>query len=81
MLFTWQSMGQSQASTSHHNYIQNILNCVPKTNNVFMELERHAGEEVNNDKIIILGLSIPLSGINHNLFQKDVRLIRYFFID
>ncbi len=46
-----------------------------------MELERHAGEEVNNDKIIILGLSIPLSGINRDLFQKDVRLISYFFID
>ncbi len=49
------------------------LKLCSEANYVFMELERHVGEEVNNDIIIILGLSIPLSGINRNLFQKDVR--------
>ncbi len=43
--------------------IQNILNCVPRKNEAFTGLERHG---VINDKIFILGWSIPLrsSGIN-----------------
>ncbi len=38
--------------------IQNILNCVLKTNEAFTVLEQHGVRE--NDKIIILGWSIPL---------------------
>ncbi len=41
VLFTWQSMGQSQASRF---FIQNFLNCVPKTNEAFTGLERHGGK-------------------------------------
>ncbi len=41
-------------------FIQNILNCVPKTNEAFTSLERHGGKGIN-DKIFILGWSIPLT--------------------
>ncbi len=37
-------------------FIWNILNCVPKTNQAFMELERHAGKWI----MFILGWSNPL---------------------
>ncbi len=40
--------------------IQNILNCVLKTNKDFTGLERHGGKVIN-DKIFILGWSNPLS--------------------
>ncbi len=40
-------------------FIQNILNCVPKTNEAFSGLERHY---VINVKIFILGWSNPLKG-------------------
>ncbi len=41
-------------------FIQNILNCVLKTNEAFTGLERHGGKVIN-DKIFILGWSNPLS--------------------
>ncbi len=40
-------------------FIQNILNCVLKTNKAFTGLERHGGKVIN-DKIFILGWSNPL---------------------
>ncbi len=42
-------------------FIQNILNCVLKTNEAFTGLERHG--LVINDNIFILGWSIPLNKI------------------
>ncbi len=43
--------------TSLSVFIQNILNCVPKTNKAFMGLERHGGKWLT---IYILGWSNPL---------------------
>ncbi len=40
-------------------FIQNILNCVLKTNKAFTGSERHGGKW-KNDNIFILGWSIPL---------------------
>ncbi len=45
--FTWQSMGQYINITLINikiSLIQNILNCVPKTNKTFTCLERHVGK-------------------------------------
>ncbi len=42
-------------------FIQNILNCVPKTIEAFTGLERHGGKgDSGNDNIFILGWSNPL---------------------
>ncbi len=41
-------------------FIQNILNCVPKTNKVITGSEQHGGKVIN-DKIFIMGWSIPLN--------------------
>ncbi len=41
-------------------FIQNILNCVPKTNEAFTGLERHGGKWLIKKKII-LGWSNPLT--------------------
>ncbi len=49
-------------------FIQNILNCVPKTNEAFTGLERHGERQVINDKIFILGWNIPLNIMNDTLF-------------
>ncbi len=45
-------------------FIQNILNCVPRTNKAFTGLEGHGAKFVN-DKICILGWSIPLTHLPH----------------
>ncbi len=47
-------------ATSLPVFIQNILNCVLKTNEAFTGSERHGGKW-KNDKIFILGWSIPLT--------------------
>ncbi len=52
-------------------FIQNILNCVLKTNEAFTGLERHGGKVIN-DKIFILGWSIPLS--SHNVLLKRYKV-------
>ncbi len=45
-------------------FIQNILNCVLKTNEAFTGLERHAGKVIK-DKMLILGWSNPLIYLIH----------------
>ncbi len=52
-------LGVNGTVTSLPVFIQNILNCVLKTNEAFTGSERHGGK-LKNDKMLILGWSIPL---------------------
>ncbi len=63
-------------------FIQNILNCVLKTNEAFTGSERHGGKW-KNYKIFILGWSIPLTTMYLHLnesFGTMHLLCTYFFI-
>ncbi len=51
-------------------FIWNILNCVPKTNQAFMELERHARKWI----MLILGWSNPLK-LEHST-QWEMNIIK-----
>ncbi len=67
-------MGQSQG---YPVLIQNILNCVPKTNVAFTDLEGHGGKWKMTLSKHYFGMEYPFKGVN----TYAMYLFKFFYIN